>query len=293
MVSGNYLSSRGHRLPIGDQLNPAVFGPGATTASTAARRALTLENPLEGRFYGQIFSARPIGTSEYDALLLSAQHRASDGLFLSGNYTLSKCVSDLVDYVMANGQVDLVKPGDPSYDRGSCGGTDQRHIVNLSAVYQVPGSSDGILGAVTRDWQISTILAARSGGHFNVRTGVDNALSGQANQRPDQVLDDPYRKEGYRWLNPAAFGNPAPGAYGNLVTNSLIGPGYFNVDLGIVRSFRIGGERQVQFRAEVFNVLNGEHLDYPVSLLNSPDFGLITSTAADPRIVQLALKYVF
>ena len=293
MVSANYLSSRGRRLPVGDQLNPAVFGPGATTANTAARRLLTLENPVEGRFYGQIFSARPIGTSEYDALLLSAQHRVSGGLFLSGNYTLSRCVSDLVDYVMANGQVDLVKPGDPAYDRGSCGSTDQRHLMNLSAVYQVPRVSQGILGVITREWQISTILAARSGGHFSVRTGVDNALTGQANQRPDQVLDDPYRKEGYRWLDPSAFRNPAPGAYGDLVTNSLVGPGYFNVDLGVVRSFRVGGERQIQFRAEVFNLLNRVHLDYPVSLLNSPDFGLISATAADPRIVQLALKYVF
>ena len=293
MVSGNYLSSRGHRLPIGDQLNPAVFGPGATTANTAARRVLTLENPVEGRFYGQIFSSRSIGTSKYDALMLSAQHRAVNGLFLSGNYTLAKCTSDLVDYVMANGQVDLVKPGDPAYDRGSCGSTDQRHVVNMSAVYQVAGASAGVLGMLTRDWQVSAIVAARSGSHFHAFTGVDNALSGQANQRPDQVLDDPYLKEGYRWLNPAAFRSPAPGTYGNLEANSLVAPNWFNVDMGLVRSFRVGGERQIQFRAEVFNVLNRVHLDRPVTLLNNPNFGLFTETAGDPRIVQLALKYVF
>jgi hypothetical protein len=293
MVSANYLGNRGRRLLLGDQLNPAVFLPGATTANTAARRTLTLENPAEGRFYGQIFQARPDGTSQYDALLLSAQHRAVDGLFLSGNYTLAKCVSDLVDYVMANGQVDLVKPGDPGYDRGSCGSTDQRHVVNLSAVYQVPGASAGVLGVITRDWQVSTIVAARSGARFNVLSGVDNALSGQANQRPDQVMDDPYSKEGYRWLNPAAFRQPAPGTYGNLATNTLVGPRYVNVDLGLVRSFRLGGERQLQFRAEVFNLLNRVHLDLPVRVLTSPDFGLITQTGADPRITQLALKYVF
>jgi carboxypeptidase family protein/TonB-dependent receptor-like protein len=293
MVSANYLSSRGHRLPIGDQLNPAVFGPGATTANTAARRVLTLENPDQGRFYGQIFEARPIGTSQYDALLLSTQHRAANGLFLSGNYTLSKCVSDLVDYVMANGQVDLVKPGDAAYDRGSCGSTDQRHVVNLSAVYQVPRLSSGLGGALTKDWQVSAIVAARGGTRFNVTTGVDNALTGQANQRPDQVMDNVYLKDGYRWLNPAAFRAPAPGTYGNLVVNTLVGPRYFNVDMGLVRSFSTGGQRQFQFRAEVFNLLNRTHLDLPVSVLNSPNFGLITNTAADARIVQLAVKYVF
>ena len=85
---------------------------------------------------------------------------------------MSKCVSDLVDYVLANGQVDLVKPGDAPYDRGSCGSTDQKHVVNLSAVYQVPGASKGALGMLTNDWQISTIVAARSGVHFNPNFGL-------------------------------------------------------------------------------------------------------------------------
>jgi hypothetical protein len=278
---------------VGDQLNPAVFGPGATTANTNQRRVLALENPDQGRFYGPIFVARPIGTSEYNAMLLSAQHRSTSGLFLSGNYTLAKCVSDQVDYVMANGQVDLVKPGDPSYDRGSCGSTDQRHVANLSAVYQIPGASRGILGALTNNWQVSTIIAARSGVHFSATTGVDNALSGQANQRPDQAMDNVYLKDGYRWLNPNAFRAPAPGTYGNLAVNSLVGPRYFNVDMGLVRSFSAGGQKQFQFRAEVFNLLNRTHLDLPVSVLNSPTFGLITNTAADARIVQVAVKYVF
>ena len=54
----------------------------------------------------------------------------------------------------------------------------------------------------------------------------------------------------------------------------------------------MGATRQVQFRAEVFNVLNRVHLSNPVSALNSPNFGLITS-AGDPRIIQLALKNMF
>jgi hypothetical protein len=82
------------------------------------------------------------------------------------------------------------------------------------------------------------------------------------------------------------------GAFGNLENNSLIGPARFNVDVGIVRSFSIGGERRVQFRAEAFNVFNRVNLSNPVSALNSPNFGLIT-TAADPRIIQWALKYTF
>jgi hypothetical protein len=179
-----------------------------------------------------------------------------------------------------------------AYDRGSCGATDQRHIVNLSTVYRVPGASDGTLALLTRDWQVSAIVSARSGTHFSATTGVDNALNGQANQRPNQVSDDVYAEEGLRWLNPAAFQAPAAGGFGNLENNSLVGPSRFNVDVGLTRSFRVGGEHQVQFRAEAFNVLNRVHLNNPVSALNNNNFGLITS-AGDPRIIQLALKYVF
>ncbi len=107
------------------------------------------------------------------------------------------------------------------------------------------------------------------------------------------MLDNPYGKQGYRYLNPAAFKAPAPGTYGNLTANSLVGPNWFNLDMGLVRSFRTGGDRQVQFRVEVFNVLNRVQLDRPVTVLSSPDFGVFTLTAADARIVQLALKYVF
>jgi hypothetical protein len=277
---------------MGDSLNPAVFSPGATTATTNQRRLLSLENPNQGRFYGEIIAVLPTGTSEYDGLLLSAQHRSANGLFVSGNYTLSRCTSDVINYEPSVAGVDLVKPGDPAYDRGSCGSTDQRHVVNLSTVYQVPGAADGVLGILTSDWQVSAIVSARSGTHFSATTGVDIARNGQGNQRPNKAKDDVYVKEGYRWLDPAAFQTPALGTFGDLENNSLVGPRRFNVDMGLTRSFRIVGAQQIQFRAEAFNVLNRVRLNNPVSALNNPNFGLITS-AADPRIIQLALRYTF
>jgi carboxypeptidase family protein len=292
VVSANYINSRGRRLPIGDQLNPAVYSAGATASTTNQRRLLSLLNPSQGQYYGSITGVEPIGTSVYDGLLLSAQHRSANGLFMSGNWTISRCISDIVNYEPSVAGIELTKPGDPAFDRGSCGVTDQKHVVNVSTVYQVPEVSHGVLGMLTSDWQVSAIVAAHSGSHFAATTGVDNALNGQANQRPDKISDDVYVKQGYRWLNAAAFRAPASGAFGNLVNNSLIGPGRFNIDMGLVRSFRIAGERQVQFRAEAFNVFNRVNLSIPVSALNSPNFGLITS-AADARIIQLALKYTF
>jgi hypothetical protein len=292
VVSANYINSRGRRLPIGNQLNPAIYTPGATASTTNQRRLLSVINPAQGQYYGPITSVEPIGTSVYDAVLLSIQHRATNGLALSGNWTISRCISDIVNYEPSVAGIELTKPGDPAFDRGSCGVTDAKHVINGSAVYEIPAAGTGITRALTSNWQLSAIVAARTGVHFSATTGVDNALNGQANQRPNLVKDNPYVKSGYRWLDPSAFVAPAAGTFGNLENNSLIGPGRFNVNMGLVRAINTGGGRQIQFRAEAFNVFNRVQLSTPVSALNSPNFGLITS-ADDPRIVQLALKYTF
>lgn len=293
VVSGNLLGNNGHRLPMGNQLNPAVFIPGASTAAnTNDRRVLALENPQQGAVYGSIVAVDPTGTSEFIGLLLSLQRRSSNGLSGSGNWTWSKCVSDVVNYTPGMAGIDLVKPNDPAYDRGSCGSTDIRHVVNLSTVYQLPHLADGAVGVLANDWQLSAIVRAQSGSHFYATTGVDSALTGQADQRPNQVRDNPYLKQGYQWLDPRAFQAPGPGTYGDHKRNSLVGPGRINVDMGLVRSVPIGGRREVQFRAEAFNVFNLVRLNQPASALSASTFGLITS-ADDPRIIQLALKVVF
>ena len=296
--SVNYVSSRGHRLPIGDNINPAVYQAGATTGNVNQRRLLSLENPQQGQYYGNIIAMKPVGTSVYDALLLSLNRRAARGLSLTGNWTISRCITDLINYEPGMAGFALSKPGDTAYDRGSCGGGDRKHVVNGTAVYQVPAFAKGALGVITNNWQVASIVRAQSGDHFNVTTGVDSALTGQTNQRPNQILADPYLKQGNQWLNPAAFLAPAPGTYGNVPINGFVGPGAFNVDMGITRSFHTGGNREIQFRAELFNFFNTvQKLDpivppATVATLNSPSFGM-TTAAADPRIVQLALKYVF
>jgi hypothetical protein len=302
MASVNLLVNRGRNLPVSNETNPATYIPGtcgATPCSTAAnsnqRRRLFLENPTLGAAYADLVENVNIGQSSYKGLLLSVQRRSVSGLSLQSNYTLSECTSDRLETAGGTlGATPLTKPGDLEADRGSCGGADRRHILNLSTVYQTP-RSQGVLGALAGDWQVSGILNAQSGGHYSVVTGVDNALNRVAQtptQRPTQILDDPYLKQGYRWLNPAAFQAPAPGTYGTMPINMIEAPGRFNIDAGLTRSFRMTGTHQLQFRAEVFNLLNRVQLGVPELRMNNANFGLIT-TAGDPRIVQLALKYSF
>ena len=85
------------------------------------------------------------------------------------------------------------------------------------------------------------------------------------------------------------------GTYGTMPIDAILGPGRWNIDMGLSRSFGVGADRQVQLRWEVFNVLNTVNPDNPVSTLSSPDFGQITALAGGtaPRIMQLAVKYLF
>lgn len=294
MVSANYLGNKTNHLWGANQINPAVFGPGATAANTNQRRVLALANPTQGAYYASIQELDTDGTGRYDALLLSAQSRKAAGLSVQGNYTFSRCESDLTNYEPGVAGAPYVIPGNRENDRGRCA-LNAPHNVNISAVYEIPAAgANPVVQAITEGWQLSGIITARSGSYFTVTTGVDNALTGQPNQRANQVLSDPFaaNRTLSQWLNPAAFAAPAAGTYGTMPIDALQGPGRWNVDMGLTRSFGVR-TGQVQFRFEAFNVFNHVNPSNPVSVLNNPNFGQVISTATDQRILQLALKYLF
>src|SRR5262249_31949290 len=119
----------------------------------------------------------------------------------------------------------------------------------------------------------------------------------------NQVMADPFlpNKSKGGWLNINAFAAPTQATgtcsavtlscgYGNAA--QLRGPGLINLDLGLTRKFRVREGQSVQFRAEAFNAPNHVNPMNPSSALNSQTFGKSVA-AADPRIMQLALKYVF
>jgi hypothetical protein len=133
-----------------------------------------------------------------------------------------------------------------------------------------------------------------SGQYFDVTAGTDRALTGTGGQRGNQLLADPFmpNKNSTQWLNPAAFEIPANGTYGRMGASSIRGPRSTQIDMGLTRSFQIRERQSVQFRWEAFNVPNLVNLNNPVSSLNSVNFGKILGSG-DPRIMQVALKYVF
>jgi hypothetical protein len=235
-------------------------------------------------------------------MLLSAQRRLANNFTVLANYTWSHCISDLVANQFTISSVPYMIPNDRRADRGNCQVSDRRQIANISLVAQSPKFSNRWVQRLAGDWQLSMIVSALSAQLFNVTTGVDNALSSQSNQRPNLLLADPYssNQNVSQWLNLAAFGSPAPGTYGNLGINRLAGPRTLQVDMGLSRLFRIREKHTIQIRGEAFNVLNRLNPSTPVATMSSSNFGQITTDingtqgqTGDPRIIQLALKYVF
>ena len=127
---------------------------------------------------------------------------------------------------------------------------------------------------------------------------MDNALTGAGGQRADLTGDPNFPGDRShqaiitQYLNPKAFAANAIGTYGVLGRNTYIGPGYANLDLGIVKDFAPQERYKAQLRFEMFNSLNHANFSQPSSTRTSGTFMQITNTL-DPRILQIALRFAF
>ena len=299
-MAASYLGNHSRHLWRATELNPAVFGPGATTGNTNQRRVLYLQNQQQGQFYGTIGQLDDTGRANYNALLLSIQRRLKNNVSVLSNWTISKCLSDPATTEITGPTI--VNPANPDLDYSYCS-SDRRHLFTLSLVARTPGfQSNRALRAMFSDWQFSPLVRWQSGNRSSVTTGVDSALTGLGGQRAVQILDDPYGDGApTSYLNRTAFASPTTGTYSGLAPFTIVNPGNLQNDFALTRTFKISGAQSVQFRWEVFNVIN--HVNFGtvpsgtttaplVTALNSANFGQI-QTAGDPRIMQFALKFTF
>jgi len=301
LFAGNYLGNSAiHLWGPQIQMNYSVYMPGANTGNVPQRKILTLLNPTEGRYYNAIGDLEDGGTGSYHAMLLTVQRRRANGLTVQGNYTFSHCIGDGVVSQPGSGGI---TPGFRAYNRGNCSG-DRTHIVNLSTVVESPKFANNVTRMLFSGWQLSGILKLMSGTSSRVNSGIDTTFTGTTdNGRANQILADAFlpnkNKDG--WLNINAFSVPtlATGicsavtlscGYGN--SAQLRGPGLINLDLGLTRRFQVIEGQSIEFRVEAFNAPNHVNPQNPSAALNSQTFGKSVA-AADPRIMQLALKYVF
>lgn len=156
-----------------------------------------------------------------------------------------------------------------------------------------PGSVDR--GEEATGGAIEDVTAVLPGRGFTVNLSVDRANIGAGPaQRPDQ-LRDPNLPGGERtperWFDTAAFALQAPFTFGNAPRNSVLGPGFANLDFVLAKSWRIGNAN-LEFRWETFNLLNRANFNLPNRIFGNPNFGRISS-AKNPREMQFGVRLAF
>lgn len=295
-----YVGGHGSHIFTSPDINPAVYGPGATTANTNSRRRYP--------GFASIALTDMGGNSSYQSLQATLQERASRGLTFSLNYTWSKSVDNVPNGAAVTsagaGQSFSIPVTMADYKRLDVGPSDfdHRNVLTGTYVWAFPKIINGWspLRWVFNDWQSSGLLSARSGDRFTVFVGQDVSLSGLNRDVPN-LTSNPYAvapcatvtTKCKSWLNFSSFSNPAAGQYGSVQKNTFVGPNFFSFDTSLTRRFNFGEAANLQFRAEYFNVLNHTNFLSPANTLsNSATFGRIT-TANDPRIAQLSLKLAF
>lgn len=246
---------------------------------------------------GRIEAQFALGESEYHSLQAKVTRRFSDGLSLLGAYTLGKAFDNgpAPFNLGRNNQA----PQDPFNLDAEWGpaANDIRHNFVGSFLYELPFWRT-VTGprAALGGWQVNGILNMRSGLPFNVIRNGDNPVA--PGLRPNLVGDPDLPRSDRtltRYFNTAAFSQQGlgPNEPGNAGRNILRGPGYINLDLSLFKTFRLTDAVSAQVRVEAFNLTNTPHFANPNAELSQGNFGTITNTIGNSRIMQFAVRVFF
>lgn len=248
-----------------------------------------------------------VGTTDYHGWSLKVEQRLSRGLSYLVSYTRSTLMDDassVFDASILTGPIANYPVAD-SFNRRlerdySTG--DIPHVFVSSATWALPSRTGAgtrlpsVLGAVLNDWSLTAILTLQSGVPVAVTQSVNNnAFAGFGTQRPN-VSGDPAlpadQRTVARWFDTSVFSTAPQFTVGNASRNPVRGPGYRNLDLALIRRVPFAGAQALELRIEAFNLTNTPPLGAPNGTFGTAAFGTIT-TAGDPRVVQIAARYVF
>jgi hypothetical protein len=258
------------------------------------------------------------GDSSYNALQVDVNRRFSGGLTLRGVYTFSKVLDngDSLNATTSGGGPALASnPFNLRSDRG-LGTFDVRHVAVANATYALPvgrgkrflGGLEGLGNAAMSGWTANSIVTLQGGFPFSPQLSYNPSNNGDTRNpvRPfanpaftgPVILGNPSQ-----WFNPNAFLAPANtaangGFYGNVGRDTLIGPGLATWDFSMLKDTQIRERLNLQFRAEIFNLLNRANFNLPNAVVFtpsgvSPTAGVITSTSTTSRQVQFGLKLLW
>ena len=287
MVEASYMGTWTLGADNGTVRNIPEPGPG----SIQARRPI----PQLSR----INAIRFDGKSIYHALTLKAERRFRDSYSYNVSYTLSTSTDDASSPGATESESNIPQDVRNIFsDSGEWAHSsfDHRHQFIASGTYQIPffANSGGLAKALLAGWRANAIFTAQSGAPFTVNLSVDRANVGAGPaQRPDQSRD-PNLAEGRtaeRWFDTTAFSLPAPFTFGSAPRNSVLGPGYANVDSPSPRPSSCEA-RLIWRSAGRSSACSTRSLRSAEPHVRERNFGRIFS-AKSPREMQIGLRLAF
>jgi Carboxypeptidase regulatory-like domain len=257
-----------------------------------------------------------IFNADYNSLQTSVTKRLSHGLEFLGSYTWSKNLDQTSGSSGSEVFETHLVTNDQTNFRQAYGLTDfdRTHRGVLSLVYNTSFARHlpGPLSRVVGNWQISALAVAQSGTPITILDDSAGSVYGNfpfenraqlAGGIKPTTSGSMYSRVLSTYLNAAAFTSApeAPNAtgpgdtdFGNSGEGFVRGPGQRNIDMAVERTIPINESHHVNIRGEFFNLTNTTSFNNPNNNVSSgPAFGVITSAATNPRIIQLALKYQF
>ncbi len=327
-----YVGSHGYHELIGADANepvpvicpaspcPAVYpsnfpAPLAGTPVPAGTYYIPAGTPKANPALANTWTWFSVGDSSYNALQVDFNHRFSYGLSFRTAYTWSKALDDgdsLNQTTAGNAPGLVANPYDIKADWGLAT-YDVRNLAAISAVYDLPighgkqfaSNWNGVAAGLVGGWSVNSIVLLQGGFPFTPQLSYNPSNNGDTRNPVRPFLNPDFTGNIItgnvnQYFNPAAFLAPPAnsGFYGNLGRNTLIGPGLATWDFSTVKDTRIHERLTLQFRAEIFNLLNRANFNTPNLIAFTPTgvsgtAGAITSTATTARQVQFALKLLW
>jgi hypothetical protein len=310
-VMVGYFGSQGDRLRIARNINQSI-----NNGTSRPFPTLSPSSPiLPGASLTNIVEVTSLGESHYNGLWLAANERPLRGLQFNASYTFSKSVdfNSLSSGVPAPGFVEQ-----NSFDLADSEGPsdyDVRHRFVINAIYDLPFTGN----AFKEGWEIGLIVQAQSGNPLNVVTNIGTFTGTTNTLRPDLIGDPHIIGDPTQWFDntvcdPRIAGSCGPSSvfalpvspsgvfhFGNLPRNAIIGPGFANTDLSVIKNIRLRGTARLQLRMEAFNLFNRANFGQPnrLAVVGGTAFGVISNTrfptgdSGSARQIQFAVKALF
>jgi hypothetical protein len=312
-----YVGTKGTHLLRYRSLNQALSASPDNPIRRATSNTLAnipLRVPVVGFAADSLQEEESEGDSWYNGLEASLTKRLSHGFQFLAAYTFSKTLdTDGTDINATSAGITLTR-GDQNSPRERRGRAsfDRTHRFVFSTTGELPSPGHGVLRATLGDWVLDAIVTAQSGSALTIADTNSANVFGISSDRAqltgtctkhELVTGGPVQSKLNSYFNSSCFTTPpvigADGigtAFGNSGTGIVDGPGQANVDFALSRvvTFNWPHERSsLEVRAEFFNAFNHPQFANPDNNFTSPTFGVISNTAVNARVGQLALKFSF